>query len=101
MSFQNKVVAEFGDGNNRSFAEFPFRCTYKKVTSLREMVHLKPLYKQGLGITLISSLRRSNIHTCSKLHNEIETPYPGVTGCPLKPNNFSTASLRFCLYTLP
>lgn len=50
MSFQNKVVAEFGDGNNRSFAEFPFRCTYKKVTSLKEMVHLKPLYKKGLGI---------------------------------------------------
>ncbi|XP_067056311.1 uncharacterized protein [Acropora muricata] len=50
VSFQNKVVAEFGDGKNRSFAEFPFRCTYKKVTSLKEMVHLKPLYKQGLAM---------------------------------------------------
>ena len=36
--------------------------------------------------TLISSQRRSNIHTCSKLHDEIQTLYPGVTRCPLKPN---------------
>ena len=35
--------------------------------------------------TLISSLRRSNIHTCSKPHNEIQTLYPGVTRCPSSP----------------
>lgn len=33
--------------------------------------------------TLISSLRRSNIHTCSKVHNEIQTLYPGVPSSPI------------------
>ncbi|XP_068694728.1 uncharacterized protein [Montipora foliosa] len=47
VSFQNKVVAEFGEGNKRSHAEFPFRCTYKKFISLKQMVDLQPLFTQG------------------------------------------------------
>ena len=49
VSFQNKVVAEFGAGSERSFVEFPFRCTYKKISSLDEMNELQPLYKRGQG----------------------------------------------------
>jgi len=47
VSFHNKVVAEFGTGSKRSFHEFPFRCSYKKLPSREIEKYLQPLYKHG------------------------------------------------------
>lgn len=47
VTFQNKVVAEIGAGNKRSFAEFPFRCIYKRISSLDMLNNFTPLYKRG------------------------------------------------------
>lgn len=49
VSFHNKVVAEFGTGSKRSFHEFPFRCSYKKLPSREIEKYLQPLYKHGQG----------------------------------------------------
>ncbi|KAJ7388194.1 Oncoprotein-induced transcript 3 protein, partial [Desmophyllum pertusum] len=47
VSFHNKVVAESGVGLERSLAEFPFRCSYKKLPSASVMNNFQPLYKGG------------------------------------------------------
>ena len=49
VTFQNKVVAEIGAGNKRSFAEFPFRCIYKRISLLDMMKEFQPLHKRGQG----------------------------------------------------
>jgi len=47
VSFHNKVVAEFDVGSKRSLVEFPFKCTYKKLSSLGQLNKFQPLYKRG------------------------------------------------------
>lgn len=47
VSFHNKIVAASGMGSKRSFFEFPFRCTYKELSSLGQVNKFQPLYKRG------------------------------------------------------
>lgn len=49
VSFHNKVVAESDMGSKRSFLEFPFRCSYKKLPSSEVENYLQPLYYHGQG----------------------------------------------------
>ena len=57
VSFHNKVVAESGVGSKRSFLEFPFRCSYKKLPSSEVVNYLQPLYKHGQGNGIFSLIK--------------------------------------------